>query len=93
MKNKIFLALIVVMSLIAGFFVGQTSTTSEQRLLQEVKEKCRTADQKGKAYFKKYGNHPAGKEPVNSPEWVDAQSWEQACTEALEELRALFVVK
>ena len=99
MKVISFTFAIAVISLGVGFLIGQRQpmhfidkeiNTSELVILNELRKNCRTADKKGEIYFSRYGQDKKGSEPINSPEWVDAQSWEQACSDAFQALRIQF---
>ncbi len=84
----------IVLGFGGGFFVGKINLPQQEAVLKnpaaliEAKKKCSISDQKAKLYFKKYGTQKNTQEPINNQEWLEAQSWEQACTEALEELRS-----
>jgi hypothetical protein len=95
MKKAIIGLLIVFLGFGFGFFFGRMAdpvkkvsfNQNELNTLKDIHEKCKAADIKGDIYFKKYGNEKIKDEPVNSKEWVDAQAWEQACSDAFQNLR------
>lgn len=98
MKKYLFYVLLILISIGTGWFLRQIRyppsnapmRSAEAQLLVNIREKCKMADIKGEIYFKKYGAAKSNDESLNSKEWVDAQSWEQACSDAFQELREQF---
>jgi hypothetical protein len=94
MKRIIVLFVVIFISSSIGYIIGKNGQNISIKpstfspVLDDIKEKCKTADIKGDIYFKKYDINKNEQESMKSKEWFDAQSWEQACTESLNELRS-----
>ena len=96
MKSLLIYLLIAVFSGVLGAGIGKQLSGQallvyefsheEAKLYLDIKEKCKKADKMGTVFFKKYGNENSN-EATASPEWNEAQSWEQACSDAFEHLR------
>lgn len=67
-------------------FLNHELSHEEAKLYLDIKEKCSNADKMGTVFFKKYGNDESNS-ATSSPEWNEAQAWEQACGDAFEHLR------
>ncbi len=99
MKSVLFYASIVMISgILGGVLYKQVSgrnslihelNPEETKIYLGIKEKCKTADQKGMVFLKKYGDQSSNG-ATSSSEWNEAQSWEQACSDSFEHLRDYF---
>ena len=98
MKKVLILLAVIFISSLTGYFIGKNEQDLNMKsfalnsILDEIKEKCKTADIKGDIYSKKYDLKKDEQESMNSKEWFEAQAWEQACTESLYELRSQLTV-
>jgi len=67
-------------------FLNHELSPEEAKLYLDIKQKCLNADKKGAVFFKKYGNNESSA-ATSSPEWNEAQAWEQACSDSFEHFR------
>jgi len=99
MKKVIILLAVIFISSLTGYFFGKNEQNLNMKsselspILDDVKEKCKTADLKGDIYSKKYDDKNEDQESMKSKEWFEAQSWEQACAESLNELRSQLTIE
>ncbi len=99
MKKILFYVLLIASNFGLGWFIGQRQTNfssktsfnvDELKTINEMREKCKTADKKNVNYFKKYGTHESGKDLLHDEEFTDVGEWEQACNDTFELLRDQF---